>query len=264
MTLGVYLLGALDPAERSAFESHLSSCDPCRGELVRLAPLPGLLNQITPEDFADDLPPTGAEATAGAPGGAPAWLQPVTEPVPLPVPPPVPPPLPPVGRDPRDPYDPRDLPGTPDTPGPDDRSEPKPPARVWRVAAAAAVVLVLTIGGVFGWRALREDVPPPRAEGVTWSVTAADGSAHADARLVGHEWGTEIQSRLEGLPPGRKCYLVVYDHYGNREIAGWWGTDHDPDEEIPASTSFQLAKIERLVFKLDEETVALTIQAPAR
>ncbi|MCA1656076.1 MAG: zf-HC2 domain-containing protein, partial [Pseudonocardiaceae bacterium] len=65
VTLGVYLLGALDPAERSEFESHLSVCDICRGELVRLAPLPGLLNQITPDDFAADRPPTGAEGTAG-------------------------------------------------------------------------------------------------------------------------------------------------------------------------------------------------------
>src|SRR5690349_3032012 len=52
-TLGVYLLGALEPEDRSTFESHLSGCDICRRELIRLAPLPGLLNQITPADFED-------------------------------------------------------------------------------------------------------------------------------------------------------------------------------------------------------------------
>ncbi|MFL6118633.1 anti-sigma factor family protein, partial [Actinophytocola sp.] len=79
MTLGVYLLGALDPAERSAFESHLPYCEICRGELVRLAPLPGLLNQITPGDFADNLPPTGVE------GMVVTRVHPITEPVAIPV-----------------------------------------------------------------------------------------------------------------------------------------------------------------------------------
>ncbi len=240
-TLGVYLLGALEPTERSAFESHLSYCDICRGELVRLAPLPGLLNQVTPEDFADGLPPTGAE---GTPIAVATQVQPVTEPVPIPVQLPPPPGYDePVERDTRQAPDPRGR-------------------RYWQVAAAAAVVVLLAVGGVFGWRALREPPAQPRAEGVTWSVTAADGSASAQARMVDHTWGTEIYSAVQGLPPGKECYLVVYDHYGNRQVAGWWGTDHDPDEEIPGSVSFPRRKISRMEYKLDEDTVVLTIQAP--
>jgi hypothetical protein len=234
MTLGVYLLGALEPAERSAFESHLSFCDICRTELVRLSPLPGLLNQITPEDFADDLPST---AVAGAPVATKA--QPVTEPVPLPR---LPGPVEPLGTPVREP------------------AEPPRSRRYWRVAAAAAAVVVLAVAGVFGWGALRQ--PPPGA-GVTWSVQAGDTSVRA--RLVEHEWGTEIQSEIHGLPPGRECYLKVYGHYGKFEIAGWWGTDHDPDAEIPASTSIQLGKITKQEYLLDDkETVVATIQAPGR
>lgn len=231
MTLGVYLLGALDPAERSAFESHLSYCDICRGELVRLSPLPGLLNQITPEDFADDLPPT---AVAGAPVATQA--QPTTEPVPL---------------------SPIAEPGdTPVQPLPDLPRQ----RRYWQVATAAAAVIVLVVAGVFGWRALRE---PPPAEGVTWSTEV--GATSVQARLIDHEWGTEIQSEIHGAPPGRGCYLKVYDHYGKFEIAGWWGTDHDPEVEIPASTSFQRSKIWKLEYLLDDkETVVATIQAPGR
>ncbi len=247
MTLGVYLLGALDPSERSEFESHLAYCDICRGELVRLAPLPGLLNQITQDDFAEERPPAGHEGTIAT--RVPVQSQPITEPVPIPraMTQAMTPALPPV---------------TDDTPRP--RARPAgelAPRRYWQVAAAAAAVVVLAVGGVFGWRAI-EAASPPVAQGVTWSASTEDGAAHADARLVDHEWGTEIQARVEGLPPGKKCYLVVYDHYGNREVAGWWGTDHDPNVEIPASTSIQRSKISRLEFKLDEETVALTIQAP--
>jgi len=245
MTLGVYLLGALDPIERSQFESHLSYCDICRGELVRLAPLPGLLNQITQDDFADEWSSAGPDGPEGPDSTVatrvPVQSQPITEPVPLPLPP-----LPPVTA------------GTPESPVPVRRS---PRKRHWQVAVAAAVVVVLAVGGVFGWQAIREPVRPA-AQGVTWSATTQDGAAHADARLVDREWGTEIQSKVEGLPPGRRCYLVVYDHYGKHEVAGWWGTDHDPDAEIPASTSIPRDKIERLEFKLDGETIALTIPAP--
>ena len=231
MTLGVYLLGALDPAERSAFESHLSYCDICRVELVRLSPLPGLLNQITPEDFADDLPPTGAEGSPVV-----TQVQPVTEPVPLPR-------LP----EPADDTPVRTLADT-------------PRRRHWRAMTAAAAVIVLAVAGVFGWRALRE---PPPAEGVTWSTEV--GATSVQAQLIDHEWGTEIVSEIHGLPPGRECYLKVYDHYGKFEVAGWWGTDHPPDAEIPASTSFERGRIAKLEYLLDDrETVVATIQAPGR
>lgn len=54
VSLGAYLLGALDPAERSAFEVHLRTCAICRREMVRLAPLPGLLAQVDVDDL--DVP----------------------------------------------------------------------------------------------------------------------------------------------------------------------------------------------------------------
>ena len=256
MTLGVYLLGALDPAERYAFESHLSYCEICRGELVRLAPLPGLLNQISPEDFADNLPPTGLEDLAGVTVATVTQAPPITEPVPLPIP---------VQMPPRETYEPPRKPRPRSKGGSRPPRGPvsgPPPKRYWRVAAAAAAVVVLAVAGIFGWQAMREDDPPPVAGGVTWSTAASDGSK-VEARLVDHEWGTEIESKVHGLPPGRECYLIVYDHYGNRQVAGWWGTDHDPNEEIPASTSIQRSKIDRLVYTLDDkDTVVFTIEAP--
>lgn len=46
---GAYVLGALCPAERAAFESHLAECDACAASVARLAPLPGLLRRVNPE-----------------------------------------------------------------------------------------------------------------------------------------------------------------------------------------------------------------------
>lgn len=67
VSLGAYVLGALEPVERAAFEAHLASCPACRAELVRLAPLPGLLHQITPEDFLDSAEQTWTTTPDGEP-----------------------------------------------------------------------------------------------------------------------------------------------------------------------------------------------------
>jgi hypothetical protein len=44
--LGVYVLGAIDPAERTAVDSHLRDCVDCREELAGLAGLPALLGRV--------------------------------------------------------------------------------------------------------------------------------------------------------------------------------------------------------------------------
>jgi predicted anti-sigma-YlaC factor YlaD len=50
LDLGVYLLGAIGTADRSAVDAHLASCAACRDELVQLAGLPGLLSRVTADD----------------------------------------------------------------------------------------------------------------------------------------------------------------------------------------------------------------------
>jgi predicted anti-sigma-YlaC factor YlaD len=44
--LGVYVVGAIEPAERAAVDAHLSQCYECREELAALAPLPALLHRV--------------------------------------------------------------------------------------------------------------------------------------------------------------------------------------------------------------------------
>jgi hypothetical protein len=61
MSLGVYVLGAADSAERQRLEAHLPFCPACQKELRRLAPLPGLLADI-PERMRGGLAP-GRQAT---------------------------------------------------------------------------------------------------------------------------------------------------------------------------------------------------------
>jgi Putative zinc-finger len=57
--LGVYVVGAIDPAERSVVDRHLATCRACRDELAGLAGLPALLGRVTLEE--------AERAPAGAP-----------------------------------------------------------------------------------------------------------------------------------------------------------------------------------------------------
>jgi anti-sigma-K factor RskA len=54
---GAYVLGALSPAERAAYERHLATCSFCREAVADIAVLPGLLGRLEPADFQRLLEP---------------------------------------------------------------------------------------------------------------------------------------------------------------------------------------------------------------
>ncbi len=49
-SLGVYIVGALDPSERMLVDLHLAGCQECREELAGLAGLPALLGRVPARD----------------------------------------------------------------------------------------------------------------------------------------------------------------------------------------------------------------------
>jgi predicted anti-sigma-YlaC factor YlaD len=49
-SLGVYIVGAIDPAERAMVDAHLPHCLDCREELAGLAGLPALLGRVPVAD----------------------------------------------------------------------------------------------------------------------------------------------------------------------------------------------------------------------
>lgn len=53
---GAYVLGALCPTERAAFEQHLADCASCASAVRLLAPLPGLLGRVDPVVAEQGLP----------------------------------------------------------------------------------------------------------------------------------------------------------------------------------------------------------------
>ena len=247
-TLGVYLLGALEPEERSTFESHLYGCEQCRAELVRLAPLPGLLNQIVVTDFEEtaELPPvTGEPAETALETIAMPVVAPVLE---------LPKPLMIDASAEREPE-----------PEPEPAAEPSQPRRRWLVAAAAALVLLLSVGGILTYEGLRGG-GNPADHTVTWSAVDPVSGVHANVQLTERSWGTDIKVWMSDVPGTKECRLVVKAKYGYRdktepyvEVAGWWTSDHEPNDDIPGATSIDLASIYRLEI-MDGDTMLVGIR----
>jgi len=46
----VYVLGALAPAERHAYEEHLQQCPDCLDDVTQIAAMPGLLRRLSAGD----------------------------------------------------------------------------------------------------------------------------------------------------------------------------------------------------------------------
>lgn len=53
-----YVLGALSPADRRAFEIHLDQCELCRAAIAEVAPAIGLLSRVAPERAESMLTPS--------------------------------------------------------------------------------------------------------------------------------------------------------------------------------------------------------------
>lgn len=60
---GAYVLGALSPEDRAAFERHLEDCEDCTRSVSELAGLPGLLARVPVESLEPDHRPEPVPAT---------------------------------------------------------------------------------------------------------------------------------------------------------------------------------------------------------
>ncbi|MFI5622862.1 anti-sigma factor family protein [Nocardioides sp. NPDC051685] len=59
-----YVLGALSPSDRRAYERHLAGCGQCREAVAELAGMPGLLGALSREEAEELLEETAAEVPA--------------------------------------------------------------------------------------------------------------------------------------------------------------------------------------------------------
>jgi len=196
VSLGVYVLGAIDPAERTLVDGHLATCRDCRDELAGLAGLPALLARVSTEEAI------ALSATDGPPATA---TQEEAEP-------------------------PRELLATVL-----DLTAARRRRRHWREAALGAAAALVIAAGVFGGLRLGSSPAPPPAAAIGANVGSPTGPWQT---AVGHSgsmtatvsyrpmgWGTQLDTKVTGIPVNTSCELWVTDAAGHRVLAGGWVTD---------------------------------------
>jgi len=227
MSLGVYVLGAADAGERARVAAHLPGCPPCQAELMRLAPLPGLL-----ADVPGDLRPAGKLPGEAAGRAAPAGTR---------------------GRSHRQRRAAAVAPA---------RTGARPDRR-WRVAAvAASAAAVAGAAGGF-WLAPTGTGTAPRPAAVTLSGANPAMRVSATAALTATSWGTSIQLHLRGLPLNVPCRLIVHSRTGATEVTGVWDAWSDGPISVPASAGWRPSDIASLEVATPARTL-VTISAAHR
>lgn len=217
ISLGVYVLGAIDPAERALVDAHLATCRDCRDELAGLAGLPALLARVSAEEavaLAADgpAPVTGADAAAASP---PELLATVL-----------------------------------------DLTAARRRRHRWRAVGLTAAAAAIVAAGVFGGLRLGSaPAQQPTAgqaqhlyvgpqDGPMKTVTGHTGSMSATVGYTPMGWGTQLDAKVHGIPVGTSCQLWAVDASGHRVLAGTWVTDNlEGTVWYPGSTALSSADI---------------------
>ncbi len=210
---GAYALGALEPAERRAFEVHLEGCSTCSDEVRSLLRVHGLLSQLDRAAIDDRPDRRRADIVAAR-----ARTEQVSEQVEL--------------RSSRRRW----------------RIAAASSAAAALLIAGAGVVAVTGTNGMG-----EESDPPSWAEGpivpaaitstqadTTWISTSARG------------WGTEIHVDLLGLPQRSQYQLWVVDADGVWTQSSTWGPTPSGGADITGATSVAADALDRIVVTSDD------------
>lgn len=183
--LGVYVVGAIAPAERDAVERHLATCADCRDELAGLAGLPALLSRVPAEEVDRlNLDDSGADRVPQPPLQALArraaqlrrhrmW--------------------PALGA-----------------------------AAAAGLIVGGAAVAVSSLGGTAPARAPAR--PPAAAQQWVPAVSGSDSRTHAGAvvRYTARPWGAQLEVQVSGIAAGTRCELQVISARGQDVPSGSW------------------------------------------
>ncbi|WP_042392524.1 anti-sigma factor family protein [Streptacidiphilus carbonis] len=228
VSLGAYLLGALEPEERRALEQHIAGCEHCRAELVELAPLPGLMRHTA----FDELPESAQVAESLSPA-----------------------------REQREPHGQTGSAELRPLPVPAQHRR----RNRGRAALAAGLALAACAAGVGVYAAVDHGsggrATPTVQAAATWGATDPTTHVSATAALFPEAWGTQFELKLGGLPTDITCHLVVHGKGGLSETAGTWGSGYAPAAQVPASTSISPAQITGL--DVVDGTGTLLVHLPA-
>ena len=227
---GAYVLGALSPAERAAYERHLATCSFCREAVADIAVLPGLLGRLDPADFAKLLDPTLSSA-APARNRMPALVT--------------------AAQSTR-------------------RKERKQTRiRVLSTSLAAAVVaLVVGVGAVF-WMGTGPPAQPVAGPMVAMTAVADKVPVSAKVSVTGLSAGTRVtlvcsytdDDRTPDLKP-YTIWLKAEGPDGETDTMGSWVAAPGKDFSMSGVTHLVGAALSRLVLVRDDGKVLLAYDVP--
>jgi hypothetical protein len=221
LSLGVLVLGALDPAERLRVEEHVAVCARCRDLLAELAPLPGLLNRLEP-----------AQAEAGLPRPPDRLLDAAM--------------LAAAER--------RDV----DRSAGRRRWLVASVAAAALVLAAGA--FLATRGQVEPPVAAPTATSSgPRTGVVLWDGASTDGVIQASVVLTPQESGSRLSMTLSGVRSGQRCDLVIESADGPREVAATWQATYEGAANVTGSTSVPARRISRMLVTTPEGDTLLQL-----
>jgi Putative zinc-finger len=222
LSLGVYVLGAIDPAERALVDSHLAHCRDCRDELAGLAGLPALLARVSTEE---------AVALAAS-DPRPAWEEEGLEP-------------------------PERLVGTVL-----DLTAARRRRRRWREAVLGMAAALVIAAGVFGGLRLTAPPANNTAAGPSYNHgpygpwQSASGRSDGMAMWIDYRrmtWGTQLEAKVSGIPGGTTCQIWVVGTGDKRVLAGSWTVpDNEGDIWYPASASIPAGSVQKFVITVSK------------
>lgn len=247
-----YVLGALGPTDRRAYERHLAECAACRAAVAELAGMPGLLSTLTPAHAAALV--ADAPGADQLPGGAPAppGVGPAVDAQVIP--------LAGLARAAR-------------------RSRVR--RRTLSAVAASALVVagavsgsVLAGGGPFGSPDGVGTTPPSAgvANARTIELRPVDGAdMRAEVVATPTDYGTKLEWRCHYPPlPGQqqpdggyappepiRYELVLVGRDGGRTVAATWSWSGGTTAGLGASSAVPLTDLDRIEITLDGQEKAL-------
>lgn len=205
--LGVYVLGAIDPAERATVDTHLATCPECREELAGLAGLPALLRRI-PVGEAQQLAGDDLDVLPAPEVPSDQMLRSLLD---------------------------RTT-----------RTRQSRRWRGLAAAAAVVVVAGAAGAAGWGaLHQSGGGAGSPMPAHFT-SVSATNPATHVGAtvRYAAKGWGTVLDTQVKNVPSGARCQLKVTDSSGHTSVVGGWTATYDEGSTwYPGSSPVALASV---------------------
>jgi anti-sigma factor RsiW len=231
ISLGAYVLGALDPADRGRVDAHLATCPECREELASLAGLPGLLGRVSRADIEAEPAEPGPQLLERLLGAAAAERR-------------------------------RDR---------SRRWLVSAAAAVIAVAAVSVAVGVSHAGHHNAAAAPVASATAGAFSGVSQTFTATNPLTHVQASVTEWKkgWGASLEVTVTGVTAdlaGTKCQLVAVGPGGTTDVAASWAAPaagYTGVTKVNANGATSLASMDITAFKVVGSDGATLVWVPA-